>query len=152
MIVDNIKNINNYSFQSQNIAEAIQFLKDINLENINDGRTIIKRKEIFVITSEYIPKKEKEIYWEAHEDYIDIQYIVQGEELIGYAKIDEFEVAVPYGINIDVVLGNANGCFIEMKTGDFMVLFPGDVHKPGIISEEQCRVKKIVIKIKIVDN
>lgn len=149
MIVDNIKNIDSYSFSNRNLIEAFEYIKSINFDSINYGRNEINGLELYAFISEYAPKLECEIPWEAHREYIDIQYIIEGQERIGYAKIDDFEVVEKYNSVSDVILGNIEGNFITMKSGDFMVLFPQDVHKPGVVSLKSFIVKKIVVKVKI---
>jgi biofilm protein TabA len=149
MIVDNIKNIDSYNFANQNLVRAFQYLQSINFDNLSDGRIQIDGQDLYAIVLEYLPKLEDDVYWESHKEYIDIQYILKGEERIGYAKIGKFEVVEPYNSDADVVLGTANGSYISMNLGDFMVLFPQEIHRPGIISTKDSTVKKVIVKVKI---
>lgn len=37
--------------------------------------------------------------------------------------------------------------FITLKGGDYLVLFPEDIHRPGLMVEEPAKIKKVVVKV-----
>lgn len=148
MIIDNLKYINSYFDINNKIYTAIEYLKELEIEKISVGKYMID-DEIFALVSEYETHEEVEGLWEAHREYIDIQYIAKGVEKIGYCAIDKLSVSDEYNQNLDVVLGHAEGDFVTLFKGDFMILFPQDAHKPGNLYHLKSKVKKVVVKVKI---
>jgi biofilm protein TabA len=149
MIIDNMKNIDIYAFKNKNLIKAFEYIQNSNFGDNATGKIDIDGHELYAIISEYSPKLENDVFWEAHKRYIDLQYIIKGEERIGYTSINNLEIIKPYDNENDVLLGKADGSYVKMKSGDFMVLFPDDGHKPGIISSGNSQVKKLVLKVKI---
>lgn len=149
MIVDNIKNIDIYEFKNQNLIKAFEYIRSKKFEDKLTGKVEIDGEDLYAIISEYRPKLQNDVFWEAHKKYIDVQYIIKGEELIGYTSTNDLDIVKPYDSKGDVVLGKADGSYVKMKSDDFMVLFPDDAHKPGIISSDNTQVKKLIIKVKI---
>lgn len=149
MIVDNINNVDIYELKNQNLIKAFEYIRSKKFEDKLTGKIEIDGEDLYAIISEYIPQLENDVFWEAHKKYLDVQYIIEGEELIGYTSINNLDIVKPYDIENDVVLGKADGSYIKLKSGDFMVLFPDDAHKPGIISSDNTQVKKLIIKVKI---
>jgi YhcH/YjgK/YiaL family protein len=149
MIVDSIKNIDLYEFKNQNMTKAFEYIRNNRFTDELTGKIEIDGQDLYAIKSEYRPKLEHDLLWESHKRYIDIQYIIKGEELIGYTSINDFDIVKPYDSENDVVLGKVDGSYVKLKSGDFMVLFPDEAHKPGIMSSENSHVIKLVVKVKI---
>ena len=89
--------------------------------------------------------------WEAHRQYVDLQYVVSGEESIGFVHLSrtipgEYEAAKDF-----LPLQAAADFQIKLVPGDFVVLFPHDAHMPGMSFDpaKPSQVRKIVIKIRI---
>ena len=87
---------------------------------------------------------------EAHKKYIDIQFMVKGEELIGVApfEIPKTETqAIPEN---DVWFYECKTEPITLIENSFMVLYPNDLHCPGVATNgKSITCKKVVIKVKI---
>jgi YhcH/YjgK/YiaL family protein len=149
MIKDKIENKNIYIGINKKFIDAFKYLEEKNLETLSNGVHKIIEEDIFAIVSEYKTKELDFGLWEGHKKYIDIQYIVRGNEKIGYCNLEKVLIEKQYNVDEDVLLGHANGDFITMNEGDFMILFPQDIHKPGVIDNKSATVKKIVLKVKI---
>ena len=72
---------------------------------------------------------------ESHRKYMDLQYIIYGEEKVGYAdyrsnKIIEKE----YNKKDDIELFKKveNESFFILKKGMYVIFFPEDIHRPGL--------------------
>ena len=87
MILDNFKNIKMYSGLGKRFSKAIDFLLEYDFSNFSSGKIKIDDDNIFAILNEYQTKDSFDCKLEAHRKYIDIQHIVSGEELIGYAPL-----------------------------------------------------------------
>ncbi len=86
---------------------------------------------------------------EVHKNYIDIQYIIEGCERMGYGTVDTMEVIEEYDAVKDRFFVKWTGDLIRYEEGMFAIFFPQDAHMPGIIAEGCEQVKKAVVKIKI---
>ena len=147
MIVDSIDNVKHYRNLSERIKKAFEFLEEIDFETIEPGKYNVDGDEIFAIVSEYSTKEHADARPEAHERYIDIQYLVKGEELMGYAPLEDQEVMVPYDVDKDLVFYHAEVSPVKVSEGMFAVFYPCDIHAPSMKIEESKPVKKVVIKV-----
>ncbi len=78
-----------------------------------------------------------------------MQYIIKGNELIGYAPLQDQEIAVTYNETNDIAFYNSKVSYLKMETGMFMILFPGDLHQPCIKEDLSTFVRKVVVKVKV---
>jgi YhcH/YjgK/YiaL family protein len=65
----------------------------------------IKNDEVCII-HEYLTKDENSSLLEAHKKYIDIQYVIQGEEIIGIAMLSSTLEATEYSQERDIIFLN----------------------------------------------
>ncbi len=150
MIKDNIKNAKNYSDLSERVKLGLKYLADTDFSTVKNAKYEISGNEVFAIVQDYLSKPIAEGQFEAHKKYIDIQYIVEGEEQIGVLGIENFSESTNYDEDKDIVFLSPNtNCmpeFVQIKAKEFLILFPNDAHKPSIATKSPSYVKKIVIK------
>lgn len=149
MIIDRITNAHLYSTLSPAIKRAFEYLKQIDLVILANGKHAIDGEAMFVIVQEYDTKPKEQGKWEAHRRYIDVQYMIRGTEQIGYAHLARLAPAQDYDASRDVAFYSGAGDFSTIQEGSFMILFPEDAHMPGIAVNEPMQVKKAVVKISI---
>ena len=150
MIKDNIKNYKNYLGISHYLDKGLEYLVNTDLSNLNCGKYNILGDKIFANVDEYKTKSIDKGKFEAHKKYIDIQYIVNGFEKIGYGEIQNFSSDTNYNKEKDIVFLKEripNNDFIRIQTGEFVIFFPQDAHMPQITDEKVSAIKKIVIKV-----
>jgi YhcH/YjgK/YiaL family protein len=147
MITDQLKNISNYQNLSPNFALAVKFLINTDLNSLPIGRNKINGEMIFANIDEYETKEIEKVEWEAHKKYIDIQILLAGEEKIGYTHPEYLQLTKEYNHEKDIMFFNGTGEYLILKTGSFAVFFPHDAHRPGLISINKIKVKKIVVKV-----
>ena len=90
---------------------------------------------------------------ERHIKYVDLQYIIEGEECLGWCPLSpDLKEVVPYDAEKDVVFYKdlvPESSLILMK-GNFAVLYPDDVHRPCVAIDEPGEpVTKVVVKIPV---
>lgn len=144
-----MKNIDLYSFKNQNLVDAFEYISKGDFLKGDLGKIEINGENLYAVRANYMTKSKEESPWEAHRAYIDIHYIIEGEELVGYAPIGDMDITKEYDPVDDAVLGQADGAYIKMKSGDFVVFYPDDAHKPAVESGEKSEVKKLIVKVKI---
>jgi YhcH/YjgK/YiaL family protein len=131
--------------------KAFNFLKSHDLSNMEVKRYDIDGDNLYAPISEYITKNPEDAKYEAHQKYIDIQYVISGKELIGIAPASKLkEVLAPYDASKDVELMSVDGGVNHnADPGKFFILFPDDLHSPGLKDGENSPVRKVVVKVKI---
>ena len=121
------------------------------LENQEPGKYEIDGDNAYAIVTEAPSKTPEMAKWEAHEKYIDIQYVIRGEEKIGVTPLSNATVSKPYDETNDYANYEAEGELYTAKPGTFFLFFPKDVHRPNILIEGFEVVKKVVIKIRMAE-
>ncbi|MCW8817016.1 MAG: YhcH/YjgK/YiaL family protein [Ignavibacteriaceae bacterium] len=149
MIIDKFENAQLYKNLSKRINKAFDYIKQTNLKKIQPGKYVIDGENIFALISEYESKLEAEGKLEAHRKYIDVQYVIEGEELMGYAPLGNQQTLEAYKEENDIIFYKGEKVFIKLTEGMFAIFYPEDVHMPGICVEKKSPVKKLVIKVKV---
>lgn len=149
MIVDTLSNLEQYRGISTLFSQAVDWLSHTDFQSLPLGNSAIDGKKLYVIVQERDTKPAEEGLWEAHRQYIDIQVVTEGRELMGYCPISRLETNVPYSDAKDVEFyaGAAESlCLVE--EGMFAVFFPQDAHMPNIsVGDGAERGKKLVVKV-----
>ena len=152
MIKDTLKNSEFYYGLGERFQKAFEYLKTTNLSEKENGKYEIDGENIYVSVQDYNTKPEEEGKFEAHKKYADIQFIVKGQEKLGYTDIKNCTNLTSYDEKNDIeFLKNSENKnhFAYAKEGDFIVFFPQDAHMPCISINENSYVKKAVVKIKL---
>lgn len=150
MIVDKFENVGLYRNLNSGLKKGFDFLEKADLQKIEVGTYEIC-DGVFAIVDEYKSKEPGICKPEAHKKYIDIQYIIKGEELIGYAPLENQEVLIPYNEEKDLIFYSAKTQYSKLSNGMFAIYFPTDIHQPGVrVKEnESVAIKKIVVKVAV---
>lgn len=130
--------------------KVFAFLKDNDLPSLAVGEYEISGKDAFAIVSEYFPKDSSECRFETHRKYIDLQYVINGEEMIGIADTAGMSLSIPYTDDIQYYGTSSNRAEYETATPDkFFVFFPKDAHRPSLTTgkDQLGPIKKIVVKV-----
>ena len=149
MIIDKLTNSHLYSGLGNRINKAFDYLNNTDFSKTELGKYEIDEDNIFALVNEYNTKDEIEGKLEAHKKYIDVQFVAEGEELMGYTPLGEQEILEPYKEENDIVFFRGDKLFIKVAKGMFAIFFPEDVHMPGIQSGGKSFVKKLVIKVRV---
>ena len=135
-----------------NIDKAVERIKSINTENYAAGQIVIDGKDVFLNLFEYDTKDAALSTSEAHRKYIDVMYVVEGEETVLVKNLaDESCITKEYDKADDYLLAktDADASAIRLYPGMLLILFPEDAHAPGCNTDSTHHVKKIVGKVKI---
>lgn len=87
--------------------------------------------------------------FEAHRAYLDIQYIVEGQETVGWAPLDSLTETVEFDTDRDIGFYEGQADFVRIGAGNCYVVFPEDAHMPGVHLDEPHAYKKLVMKLKV---
>ncbi len=150
MIYDKIDNIDTYLGISEDIRVGLEYLRDV-MPDIAEGTYQINPR-VKAIVSEYMTKESNEDGYEAHREYIDIQYLLVGKEKICCVPLEYLKEIKPYNKEKDAAFYEAtNNKPQELLLGNgyFAIFFPQDGHMPQLCVDKPMKVKKVVIKIEI---
>ena len=86
---------------------------------------------------------------EAHRKYLDIQYIVKGKEVVGYAPLDNCQIVGEFNEEKDIGKYTGDFEYITINEGICYVAFPEDAHMPGRHLEVPNDFVKVVVKLKV---
>ncbi len=134
------------------LIECQNYIQNHDMYSLEKGQHLIQGKDFYVNILEYTTQAESQCIWEAHKKYLDVHYIIEGEEYINISntfdmKKSEYNEDTDY-LKIDGIYQNQ----ILLKQGILLLLDTNDAHKTGIQKNESCFVKKAVFKIKIKEN
>ena len=126
------------------IQDVLEFIRSGKTNELDCGRHDLF-DGVYVNVSQYQTKEES--FFEAHRRYIDIHYIISGEEIVEVADVSTMSVSKDYDEASDALLGMASGKRYLLKEGQYMVLLPQEAHMPGISKGITRQVKKAVFKV-----
>ncbi len=149
MIIDKIENSKLYYSINEKITKALKYLETEDLKTINEGRYENKGEDIYALINIYDTKNSNDGNLEAHRKFLDIQYVVSGSELMGYAPLKKQKPFKEYDGEKDFILYKDDPSFIKLDESMFAILFPDELHMPGIKINNPAKVKKVVIKVRV---
>lgn len=150
MIVTDIKHIEHQVSMTTALKKAIDFLRRPDIHGLVDGRVDIDGQHVFALVQRYETVMAVIPQFEYHRKYMDVQYIVSGEEIIGWAPSGRMVVTEAYDIERDICFGIVSKCEITpvyLQAGQLAVLYPEDGHAPKLAAGSPSPVIKIVVKV-----
>lgn len=149
MVHDHIKHASEYFNLSPGIRAALEFLAAADLDALAPGRHDVQGDAVFALVSDYDTRTPADTFWEAHRRHIDVQFVQRGQEEIGYGNLGAFEAA-PYDEEKDLVVATGESeRRVRVDAGEFVILFPHDVHMPGLTGRRRSSVRKVVVKVRL---
>lgn len=149
MIYDKLYNLETYAGISADICLGLKWLRDVN-PDIEVGVYEIN-SHVKAIVSEYTTKKINENGYEAHRDYIDIQFLLYGEEIVGSLPLEYLKEVKPYNKDCDAAFyvgTRVKHQELLLGNGYFAIFYPQDGHMPCLCVQQPTAVKKLVVKVK----
>ena len=151
MIIANITDREHYYSLHPKMKQLWDYILTHDLANSPTGRINIDGDRLFVNVddSEMSPKEERPL--EVHRRYIDVQYMISGREKIRVTSPDGLTETEAYHADGDYELFAMSDDYtvLDMKEGDFAILFPGEPHAPGVRYDGETAetVGKVVVKV-----
>ena len=152
MIVARIENLKLYIPYNEKLRVVCESLDKTDIYALEVGKYEIG-EGVRVIVNAFTPKEPDAAKWETHEKYIDLQYLIEGDETMGYLHIDEMEAAeynAEKDISYPVPKADADMTLIPLKTGHFAFLEPRDAHRPSAKLHATAS-KKLIFKIPVAE-
>lgn len=148
MIVDIAENAEGYRNLHADFARAFEFLKRPDLATLAPGKYEIAGKRVFAIVSNEHGRAEESALLETHEKYIDIQWVLDGTDTMGWKpKAACVSPAAAYDPSADLqFFADEPDTRLPVGKGMFAIFFPRDAHMPSISSD---LIHKVIVKIAV---
>jgi YhcH/YjgK/YiaL family protein len=149
MIIDNIRNKARYLALHPELAEVFTFLETLTSES--EAKRYELSENAYVNHMVYTTKPEAECRFEVHAVYADIQYMVDGCEVIDLADDQGLTVNENRLESGDVCFYDAPATYtrVTLRDGDFVLIYPHEAHRPSIaVSDSPISVCKAVAKLR----
>ncbi len=147
MIVGNIHHLQ--SWLPQELHQAIEHIKAHVTDATPIGKHDIDGSRLFFLVSEDMTQPFAERRAEYHARYLDIQIVLKGQEGMTFSTLPAGAPDTDWLADKDIAFLPEGG---EEKTftlseGDFVVFYPGEVHKPLCAVGAPAQVRKVVVKL-----
>ena len=148
MIIDTLDNLGKYQGVNPLFADVVAFLKNHDLNVMEDGKYPIKGNDLFLNLQTAEGKAPDEAVVETHVKMIDIQIPLDGPETYGYTPLCNLPDE-EYNEEKDMTKypGLMAESFIDCQPGMFAVFFPQDGHAPCITTAPE--IRKAIFKVKV---
>jgi biofilm protein TabA len=128
-----------------------RILESTTFSSLVPGRYEVMGENLFYMVNQYVTKKAESVKFEAHRKYIDLQYVTEGEEMMGVSGFGNATETETYMAENDIAFYTVPKAEYHTATPDvFFVFLPEDVHQPGVKVNDPREVRKVVFKILII--
>lgn len=139
-------------YVSERLQKALAYVAETDFSKIENGEYEIDGRNVFARVNTYETEPKAERKPEKHNDYIDVQFVAQGNETIWYTPLTGDCVEIENKAAKDDVIFYADpaekNCAV-LNAGDFAIFFPWELHRPNCSTEKNASlVQKIVVKVK----
>ncbi len=149
MIYDSMSVKENYYTGNKTWQAVCTFIDQLD-ENVADGKYDLC-DGVFAVVGSYPTKSAVGAEMENHQKYTDVQFLLSGEEQIGFQPLDaDLEVTIPFNSEKDIAFFKATQYDrITLRPGVFSLFPAKEYHMPQLESVEgqPVEVTKVVVKI-----
>lgn len=146
MIYDTLKHLEQYQGLAPRLYRGLELLRTTDFSSLADGPYEVEGKELFFSLQSY-ESKPANLTPEAHRDYIDIQFLVEGAEKVGVAPLEDMLEEVDGRPESDIWFYRGPVDELTLSGDRFAVFFPGDAHAPGIALGQPAPCRKCIVKV-----
>ena len=151
MICDTLEHLNRYRGFHENLDTAIDYLTAYcvghTLADLPLGRTEVDGDTVFINVMDATLHPDNGYHPEYHKLYADLQVDITGSEGWGFTtnpgmEVGDYTVDCGFQNSASVVTG-------ALGEGRFVLFFPNELHKPGLVQHGCVGVRKAVVKIRM---
>ena len=147
MIIGNIHHLQ--SWLPDALRQAIEHVKAHVSASTPLGKHDIDGNNLFYLISEDSTEAQAERRAEYHARYLDIQIVLRGQEGMTFSTLPAGEPQTDWLADKDIAFlaEGAQEKTVILNEGDFVVFYPGEVHKPLCAGGAPAKVRKAVVKV-----
>lgn len=143
MIVCPISDLGRYAPIIPGVEEAMALLAG--LKSYETATYPLKNGRVMVMSGTTLPAQGGEM--EAHRKYLDIQCILEGQEVVGWAPLAKSTPTLPFSEEKDIGFYTGPWEFMTITAGNCYVVFPEDAHMPTRHLDTPNAYTKAVVKL-----
>ena len=129
--------------------KAFDAVEKLLLADPENGRYDVDGDNVYIMVSSYETNPiNADRRFESHREYIDVQTLLEGREIIGFEKREALTVTDEYRPDYELFAMVDEFDRVVIEKGKFTVIYPGEPHAPGLATKSPEKVRKIVIKVK----
>lgn len=145
-------------------SEAFKYLELVSQANTSEHARLMGHstdafvkiplnESIFALEQVYQSKERERCFFESHRQYIDIQFILNGEERIDIASIEMLSIDKNYDEEKDFIKYHDQKSLssVLLTKGDVAIFFPEDAHMPCLKNSSETLVYKTVVKVPVLN-
>jgi biofilm protein TabA len=111
------------------------------------GKTEIDGLTLFCLVSEELTESAADRRGEFHQQYLDIQLLLRGEEWIGVGPHAYVNAGADHPHPDLWFVDDEQTSYLALQPGDFAIFWPGELHRPLCTPNQPAQVKKLVVKV-----
>lgn len=149
MIVTDLTHIAGQIAMTPNLRKGLDFLEGLRGSELPPGKVEIDGDRVYASVQAFNSIVTDSPKMEAHIKYIDIQFVLSGEEVIVWAPLEKMTVTKPYDKTKDSCNGTVQPQDLSrfvLRAGQLAVFYPEDAHGPKLAVGASMPVSKIVVK------
>ena len=150
MIYAKLSEAGQYRGLHPRLDRALSLLTEEFLSSVGTQRQHIEGDDLFVTRFDVQTTTDEGRLFEYHRQYLDIFTLAAGAERV--------DIATPEKLTVLDQHDDYWGCSgqaeqgILLTPGSFLILFPGDAHRPGMALDGPADISRIVFKIRTAEN
>lgn len=149
MIVTNASHALDYLGINGNLDKALKYIAETDFSALEDGGILIDGEDVRVNIKHMRTKLRSEAKLEAHGKFADIQMLLEGEETVGWCFRSPDLAETEAAPERDVWFYKGAWAPVELRPGQFVVVFPDDVHAPGLCTAAPEEIRKAIFKVRL---
>lgn len=140
-----------FEYLTKVLDETSEENKRLNAYDLDVFRKIDLDENNFALEQTYFSKDRENCFFESHRKNIDVQFILEGEEVIEIDNIKNLNVNFEYDKDMDLIKYDDSSftSSIKLKKGDIAIFFPDDAHMPCIKINNSVKIIKTVVKVAV---
>jgi biofilm protein TabA len=132
------------------LIKGLEYLQRTDFSRTEIGKYEIEGSQIFALVQEQQSGPKSDRRPEAHIKYIDIQYVIEGNDVIGFGLPDlANEITEDLLTEKDCVFYKNIKAETDLvlTPGMYAIFFPEEVHRPNCQYGKSGKLRKVVIKV-----
>ena len=145
MIYASLTEASSYRGLHPRLDRVLDLLTPEFLSSLGTERVALDGEDLFVTRFEVSTSTDESRLFEYHRRYLDVFVTVRGSERV--------DIATPEALTLREQRGDYRGGegkaeqSVILTPGRFLVLFPGDAHRPGMALTEPENISRVVFKV-----
>lgn len=140
-----------FEYLSKVLDDTSEENKRLNAYHLDAFEKVVLDENNYALEQTYFSKDRDKCFFESHRKNIDVQFILEGEEIIEVDNIQNLDIKFQYNENMDLIKYDDSkfSSSIKIKKGDVAIFFPEDAHMPCIKINDSEKIIKTVVKVAV---